>query len=532
LNKLRQNKLLVLVLVIILCGILVRVYDLANTPKGFNQDEVSAAYEGYALLTNGTDRWGNPWPAYFLSWGSGQNVLLSYLDIPVFAVAGVTPYTVRLIPVLLGILTLPLMFLTARKLFNSGTALIATAMLAFAPWHVIASRWGLESNLLPFFLLLSVYTFLKALEDKRWIIWSLIPWAAALYAYSISLVFIPLILFLLVLTFWRKIWAQRKRWALAGLLFLLLATPITLMFIKNYLVGSDLPFEKYLPFSVPLFTSDRISSLPTGGIRPALKWDLEFFLTGFNDGSVVNSFHEYPAILPAWLLIILVPTALIKLVFDSKARKRAITIIPVFFVTGIALLILSLITFVNVNRINAIFLPLILLCAYGLYFYFDLIRRWHIRALTILVVAFSVGIWLFFSGQFISRYFNEYSDYSRLGNYPGLGEAIVKVTALSTTEGQNGTPLPVFIPNSIQLNYMFVLFYDLVSPGDFHNNAVIDDTVSVRSYRNFYFDTGALPANTGRMLFIDNIPNPGYCANIKIEATSGDWTIGSCDHVW
>src|SRR4051812_29445262 len=54
-----------------------RFYRFPSLPTGLLQDEASAGYETYALLLRGTDRWGNPWPVYFPSWGSGQNVLLS-----------------------------------------------------------------------------------------------------------------------------------------------------------------------------------------------------------------------------------------------------------------------------------------------------------------------------------------------------------------------------------------------------------------------------------------------------------------------
>src|SRR5947209_19903289 len=53
-------------------------YQFPSLPAGLEWDEVTAAYESYALLLHGTDRWGNPFPVYFPAWGSGQNVLLSY----------------------------------------------------------------------------------------------------------------------------------------------------------------------------------------------------------------------------------------------------------------------------------------------------------------------------------------------------------------------------------------------------------------------------------------------------------------------
>lgn len=69
-------------LLIILIGILIRIADFGNTPCGFNQDEAFAGYEAFSLLNYGIDSAGYHNPCYFVSWGSGMNVLESYIAIP------------------------------------------------------------------------------------------------------------------------------------------------------------------------------------------------------------------------------------------------------------------------------------------------------------------------------------------------------------------------------------------------------------------------------------------------------------------
>jgi hypothetical protein len=55
-------------------------------------------------LKTGADRRGHHLPVYFVGWGSGQNVLQSYLDIPAVALFGLTPLGARIVPLIIGIL--------------------------------------------------------------------------------------------------------------------------------------------------------------------------------------------------------------------------------------------------------------------------------------------------------------------------------------------------------------------------------------------------------------------------------------------
>jgi hypothetical protein len=63
----------------ILIGTILRFLQFGNIPTGFHGDEASIGFEAFSLLNTGADRWGHKLPAYFLSWGSGQNTLYGYL---------------------------------------------------------------------------------------------------------------------------------------------------------------------------------------------------------------------------------------------------------------------------------------------------------------------------------------------------------------------------------------------------------------------------------------------------------------------
>ena len=74
-QKLYNYRYQIAVIFIIAVGVFVRVFRFGQVPAGFNQDEAFAAYEAYSLLNFGKDSAGYSFPTYFVSWGSGMNVL-------------------------------------------------------------------------------------------------------------------------------------------------------------------------------------------------------------------------------------------------------------------------------------------------------------------------------------------------------------------------------------------------------------------------------------------------------------------------
>ena len=78
----------VAVIIAFIIGVFLRLYHFGVVPNGLHQDEAYAAYEAYSLLNYGKDSWGYVNPIYFTAWGSGMNVLESYLMIEWIAVFG------------------------------------------------------------------------------------------------------------------------------------------------------------------------------------------------------------------------------------------------------------------------------------------------------------------------------------------------------------------------------------------------------------------------------------------------------------
>ena len=75
----RQRCFWILFSVFLLLGIFIRVWRFGTVPGGINQDEAFAGYEACSLLNYGVDSAGYRSPCNIVSWGSGMNVLESYL---------------------------------------------------------------------------------------------------------------------------------------------------------------------------------------------------------------------------------------------------------------------------------------------------------------------------------------------------------------------------------------------------------------------------------------------------------------------
>ena len=105
-------------LLLVLIGVAVRLWQLGGVPCGLNQDEAYAGYEAYSMLTYGVDSWGYTNPCYFISWGSGMNVLESYLAMPFVDLLGLTELAIRLPQAILACVSLPVVYGLLTRLFS------------------------------------------------------------------------------------------------------------------------------------------------------------------------------------------------------------------------------------------------------------------------------------------------------------------------------------------------------------------------------------------------------------------------------
>ena len=463
---------------ILILGLFARLWLFGRVPEDINQDEAFAAYEAYSLLHYGKDSAGYAFPVYLTAWGSGMNALESYLMMPFIALFDLEIRAARLPQLITGCLSLWVLYLTVRRLRDERTALCAMFLLAICPWHVLLSRWGLESNLAPGFLLFGFYFFLRGLEDRRMLPLSALFYGLSLYAYATIWPIVPPVLLLQgVYCIRRGRLSVDASLLLSCLLLFILALPLLLFLAVNF---GWLPEIRTAFFSIPKLLVMRSGEFSLKNISDNLK-NLGLILLRQSDDLPWNTAGRFGLLYPLSLPFALMglPVCLSRAIRDRRLFSPD-TLLLLQLLGG---LLLGALVHVNVNRVNILFLPLVVLTAEGLCWFCSLFR---VRLLPLAAAAY-----LLCFVCFQVWYFTDYRQSIRSSFAYGLGEAM---EAAQKTEGE------IWLSGDVY--YSDVLFFGREPTDEFLN------TVRYRSYPAAYLQAESF----GRFhIGLSGAPDPTAC---------------------
>lgn len=464
-NKQRQQQLLFVALfaAIFLLAVFERVWMFGVLPLGLNQDEAYSGYNAWSLLHEGIDSSGDHFPVYFEVWGSGQSALNTYLMMPLVALFGLKAWVIRLPQMIVSLFTVLAIYGIVKRLWNHKAGLCAMFFFAIAPWHIMMSRWALDCNFAPGFVAFGLYFFIRGLEKPNFLILSGLLYGLSLYGYATIWPFVPLIILLQVLY---ALWTKKLRicWQLVlfCVLFGLLALPLFLFLLINM---DFLPEVQTTFFSIPKMNylrSDEVSLLEW---KSHLKRLLRVVLlqTDRNSWNTIEEFGQYYHIsLPFFFLGLFLYLKR----FVQCLKKRAFApeaLILIWFLAGG---LLGLTILVNVNKVNLIFPPVLIMTGTSFYFlYEDLKNILVIKAqhgiLSVLIYAVKCIIpviailYLFQLSRFNSYYFTTYAEDPGDGFLTGMEEALEIADAAADASGA-----AVYIPE--YRAYPVVLFYEQI----------------------------------------------------------------------
>ncbi len=491
-------------LALMIIGVFFRLFRLGAVPVGLNADEASIGYEAFSLLKTGADRWGIKLPPYFLSFGSGQNTLYAYLSIPFLYFFDLSQTSIRLLSAILGLGTIPIVYLLAKLLFkNIYLVWACTILYLFDPYLFITSRWALEPNILPFFLLLSLYLFTNIFTTigkniqldftKKLILVASIPSLAfIIYSYASALFVIAPFLIIIFIFYWNEILRHKKLFLFSFFLFLLLLGPFFLFILKNNILKTNLSIESYLPFEIPKMLSNREEIFKSLSKTLAIvKKNFIFIFSGFKEfDRSFNTTKFYTS--HFFLLFSLVGLAYLAKQMAYKLNKQ----FGIIFFWCVCSFIPFLLFEMNLNRSVHLQAILPLLSMLGLFFLFENIS--DIAYKKNLVLGF-VGLFLIQALLFFGEYFNRFPGYDQFVlNFDPAIKAAVK---------QKKTNEKIAITSNLVFNYLFVNFYTKYSPTQFHNTLKADfshPNVAVHSF--------------GDYCILGDISNTGYFLNGDVFA--------------
>ncbi|MFD0961259.1 ArnT family glycosyltransferase [Paenibacillus chungangensis] len=446
---LRANPLLA---VLFAMGVLVRVFAWGSVPPGLNQDEASIGYDAYALLHYGIDRNGSFLPMHLVAWGSGQNALYAYFSMPFIYLFGLDEVSIRIVSLIFGLLGMCAVYWLAKEIFGEGNgAVLGAFLIVICPWHIMMSRWALESNLFPTLVLLAIVCLLQALKRGGigwWAGFSILI-SLSMYAYGTSYFFVPVFLLgsALYLGATRVVKLRVLLTQCGAILILTLPILLFLWINRAGRAAIDLGLMTIPRLTVPrveqvssLFGSDAFHRAGAN-----LQQFLDIYVTG-HDGLLWNAIPAFGYLYPISLPFIVIGIGYMgKLAL--KDRNVSAALIMLMFITA---LMMTLVTDTNMNRINIIFYPTVLLAASGLFWTWKNVKGAAYGA----IAAFC----LFFAA-FSVNYFKEYPDRISPMFYESLGDSIRY--ASQATEGK------IYVTDKVNMPYIFVLFYEQFDPHEF-----------------------------------------------------------------
>lgn len=133
-------------------------------------------------------------------WHPSISLILTAGAVEIF---GISEWSARLVPAVIGIITIPIFYLCVRRLFGAVVALIAALLLAVSPWHLEWSQNARYYSAMLLFYFLAAYTFYLAIERDRprYLALSAVLLVLAIGERFIAVFFVPVIfIYLLVLT--------------------------------------------------------------------------------------------------------------------------------------------------------------------------------------------------------------------------------------------------------------------------------------------------------------------------------------------
>lgn len=409
---------------VLLLGAALRLVCLGRIPEGMHQDEALSAWTAYSLLHDGIDSAGNFLPVYLAGWGDGQSALYSWLMIPLLALNGgsFSPLVSRLPQALTAIATLWVVYRLFLKMFGYVPAVWCEFLLAVCPWHITMSRWGLEANLAPGFLIFGLYFFIRGVQNNSFLPLSAFFYGLSLYCYATIWPIVPIILLLQgVYCLWHhKI--TLNRYSIGSVLLLaVMALPLILFVIINTfkLQAIRLPF-----LTIPIMSGFRGGEV---ALSPSRMWSnlktAGHLLRSQNIGTPYDILLPYGLFYDIGRVFIVIGffclmTTLIKNMLQRKFCYEYL-IFAQLVGAGVNCLLITAV----LQQVNSLFIPLVLCEAYGIWrvlSWLKGIHRYLLRgAAALLAISYLICL-----GFFQHTYYTSYMDTVNAYFAQGLRECV------------------------------------------------------------------------------------------------------------
>ncbi len=221
----------VLLVILLEVALLLRLPNLTNLPYIVHGDEAACGLQAYLWLDGGV-------PSLISVGWYGLPVLGYGYPALVMKVVGANLFGLRLSSVLIGILSIALLYALAREFIGRRAAFVAAGLMTVAHIHIHFSRMGIHYIHAPFVVLLTLWMLVRSLRRSS-------PFAAVMAGVGLSLalqvyfsarvIFLIVPLFLVGLLLWQRYWLKGRLLALGWLLlsFVTAFGPLGVYFLQD-----------------------------------------------------------------------------------------------------------------------------------------------------------------------------------------------------------------------------------------------------------------------------------------------------------
>ena len=470
--KIKKHLSTILLLSILLLGAYLRLVNFPNIPPSLNWDEVSIGYNAYSINETGKDEFGNSFPLYFRSLDDYKQPVYVYLVAVTQNVFGYSDFSVRFPSAFFGILSiLVLYFLTFELFRKKQLALISAFIFAILPWAVQFSRYGSEANVALFFMLLGIFTFLKSLNKKVWLMpLSLILFTISSYTYLSYKIVAPLVIVALFIIFFKKINFKNK-FVILSIIILLVSIGLT---INNSLNSqgqtrykgttilndfdtfdkelNEMFYEAQLGINLPRRLFHEIPAITNAGL--ITKGYLKQFSTDFLFFNDNNRFNLTPnvGLLYLWMLPFIISG--IYFAFKKYDRRNTFLLFSLILIAPIP----ASVTYDTPHaiRVFLITVPFTILSAIGIYEIFKYLKKYKLFQflfMGLLIVFIFFGTWQFFRQNQIHSSWERSEDWQ-------YGRREMTDFIIKNKDNYN----KVIISPNLEWPYAFILYYSKYDP--------------------------------------------------------------------
>ncbi len=386
-------------IVIFLIALFLRSFLLSDYPNGFFTDEVVSGYVGRFLLSTGHDLYGNFLPIfYFDKFGDFRSIIPMYITGIFTFIFGLNEFSVRFAPALFGAITvIPMYFFVLRFSESKPIALLASFLLAIFPWHIVLSRAQSEGimGLLVFMTGMAIISFKKTLSLRN-VIFGTILLSTTYLFYPPFRILTPL--FILPLVFTSKGMVRKKYIVICGILFLFTTIIILTPWGRGRAEQTSLFSNKEIAEKIKADNENSAIALgpdqillarifhnkPVGYTRESLKQYFSYLSPTY---LFFNGGLPYRYTVPeTGLLFVTFIFFIGAFIFLQKDKSPTIAQkLYLGYILAICILPASL-TFEdspNIHRSFLMIIPLVIICAYGMYSLITFSRNKKMRVLTI-----------------------------------------------------------------------------------------------------------------------------------------------------